>query len=50
MSRAEAANRLWSYRNVANGNKKRYMVTIVSNGYNVQLKYPGSPVGLIITK
>jgi hypothetical protein len=50
MSRAEAANKLRSYRNVTNGNKKRYMVTTVSNGYTVQLKYPGSPIGLIVTK
>jgi hypothetical protein len=50
MSRAEAANKLWSYRNVTNGNKKRYTVMTVSNGYTVQLKYPGSPIGLIVTK
>jgi len=50
MSRAEAANKLRSYRNVTNGNKKRYTVTIVPNGYTVQLNYPGSPIGLIITK
>ncbi len=50
MSRLEAANKLWSYRKVTNGNKKRYTVGKISNGYTVQLNYPGSPVGLIITK
>lgn len=50
MSRAEAANRLRSYRNTENGNKERYIVSKVDKGYTVQLNYTGSPVALITTK
>jgi hypothetical protein len=50
MGRAEAANRLWSYRNKENGNKKRFTVKKTHNGYFVALRYSGSPVAFIGTK
>jgi hypothetical protein len=50
MSRAEASNRFWSYRNKENGNNKRFSITKAENGYFVALRYNGSPVAFIGTK
>lgn len=51
MSRAETANRLWSYRCKSNGNKKRYSVMLEKPGvYLVTLRYSGAPTALIDTK
>jgi hypothetical protein len=49
-SRAWLANALRSYRNVQNGNNKRYTVTRHSFGrYTVRLNTQDSPVAVIIT-
>jgi hypothetical protein len=50
-SRSATANRLRSYRNRANGNARRYSVNRVAPGhYQITLRYPDSPVALIITR